>query len=258
MKETVDINATERLTSEADWLKSYSNQEFDDQPGHTISMLLQQFVEKGNGRDAIEIGSYPGSFLPTIGRMGYTLNGIDFNPGNATALPEWLKSKGCNVGRFFSQDFFSFVKQAGRQYQLVCSFGFIEHFKNFDEVIQLHAELVAPGGQLVITTPNFRGWLQYIPRRVFDNENLKKHYVPSMQPYVWKKLLTDWGFEIQHVGYGGGYTFWVDKTCKRSVIARFFLRLTEATLFRIKKLLLALRWESPAFSSNCIIVAKRK
>jgi 2-polyprenyl-3-methyl-5-hydroxy-6-metoxy-1,4-benzoquinol methylase len=247
----------ERLTTEADWLQSYDQQELSDQDNHSIAILLQQFAGNGEGKTAIEIGSYPGSFLPTLGRLGYTLNGIDFNPNNVTVLPAWLKSKGCRVGQFITDDFFNFSQQSTQQYDLVCSFGFIEHFKNFDEVIHYHTKLVAPGGKLIITTPNFRGLLQYIPRRIFDNENLKKHHLPSMQPLHWKNQLLQLGFEVEHTGFNGGYTFWVDKSIDRSWLSKKLLRATELSIYQFKKLFVKIRWESAVFSSNCVIVAKK-
>lgn len=246
-----------RLTTENDWLAGYEHQQFDDQSNHDIAALLKKYLPHGKGKQALEIGSYPGAFLPTIGRLGYKVNGIDFHPGNTTELPMWLAGKGCEVGSFVSEDFFTYTSNSKERFDLVCSFGFIEHFRNFDAVIRLHAELVAPGGSLVITVPNFRGWMQYLPHRILDKENLAKHYLPSMSPAKWKKELEALGFTVQFSGYFGGYSFWYGKEQHRNFLQKKLLWITERVIARVKKLLRFFHLESAAWSAYGGIVAVR-
>jgi len=241
-----------RLTDEKFWSDSYVNIQFQDLHDHSVALLLQKYLPDGKGKAAIELGSFPGAFLPTIGRKGYSLNGIDFNPRNTDDLPAWLKSQDLQVGVFRSGDLFEFASKNGQQFDLVCSFGLIEHFENYDEVIRMHLSLLKPGGQLIITTPNFRGWLQYLPHKFFDAYNLGKHYLPSMNPGKWKKLLESEGFQTLYSGYFGGYAFWVDKDQKRSALNKRLFRLTEWSIFQLRKIL----WfQSSAFSAFCGIVA---
>lgn len=247
-----------RLTDKQFWDEEYTNVQIEDHSEHDISIFLNKFLERGENKTALEIGSYPGSFLPTIGKKGYVLNGIDFNEKNATELPEWLKSQNIKVGNFFSGDLFQFAKANKQRYDLVCSFGLIEHFENFTELISLHAQFVKEGGQIIITTPNFRGWLQYLPHRWFDKKNLKKHFLPSMMPQVWKEYLEANGFEVHFAGYFGGYTFWVDRTQHRNGFQKVLLKITEKTISQFKKVFKKLKRESPAYSAFCGVVAKRK
>lgn len=241
-----------RLTDEQFWSDSYKNVQFQDLSEHSVAILLQKYLPEENDKTAIELGSFPGAFLPTIGRKGYTLNGIDFNPRNVDALPTWLKSKGLQVKEFNSGDIFEFVSISKERFDLVCSFGLIEHFENYEEVIRLHLSLLKPGGKLVITTPNFRGWMQYLPHRLFDAYNLSKHYLPSMNPSKWKTIIEKEGLQVLFSGYFGGYSFWVDREQKRSRINKALLRFTELSIYQLRKILC---FQSSAFSAFCGIVA---
>jgi 2-polyprenyl-3-methyl-5-hydroxy-6-metoxy-1,4-benzoquinol methylase len=247
-----------KLTTETYWDEGYIGIDFTDMHDHTVGIFLQEHLPDGDGKTAFEIGSYPGSFIPTIGRKGFQVSGVDFNTRNSTVLPQWLKSLGIKTGEFSSADFFDFIKTPHEQYNLVCSFGFIEHFTNYEEVILMHAKLVKPGGQLIITTPNFKGWMQYFPHLLIDRNNLKKHYIPSMSPQKWKNLLEKEGFKIQFAGFFGGYQFWVDRSEKRNGFKYLLIRFTERTISQLRKLFCKLDIQSSAFSGFAGIVAEKK
>ncbi len=244
-----------RLTDEKYWDEGYQGQQLTAATEGSLPDLLNAYLDKVENKTCIEIGSFPGTYLPAIGKKGYTLNGIDFNERNKTDLPPWLAGLGLKTGEFWSGDFFEFVKTANKKYDLVCSFGFIEHFENYDEVIQAHLDMVSPGGKVIITTPNFAGWMQYIPHRLFDKENLAKHNVKSMAPKKWKKLMESNGFEVKYCGYFGKYYFWYDPAEHRSKLKMFFLKNVNRLIFNLNKLVKMSGKESKAYSAFCGIVA---
>lgn len=247
-----------KLTDENYWNQSYENLEFKDINDGALIDFLDKFVNKVDNKSSIEIGSFPGNFIPIIGRKGYKVHGIDYNPKNAIELPNWLRSLNLDVGQFWSSDFFYFINNSTTRFDLVCSFGFIEHFLNYEEVLKAHFNLINPKGKLIVTTPNFRGWLQYIPHRFFDNKNLKKHCLKSMNPGRWKSILEANGFEVIYSGYFGGYLFWVDPNQKRSKINAFFLKQIHRFIFNLNKMIKRNNIESSAFSAFCGIVAIKK
>jgi len=248
-----------RLTDKKYWDSSYNaSLSFYDFADHNVSHFLNKHLAEGKGKESLEIGSFPGSFIPTIARKGFRVNGIDFNERNCTDLPEWLRSLQINVGEFYSSDFFEFVKNPPKRYDMVCSFGFIEHFKNYEEVLLHHMSLVKPGGQLIVTAPNFRGLMQLIPHYIVDRPNLAKHFVPSMNPRKWKKILETNGFEVQYAGFFGGYGFWIDQKAPKSTFAYLAQRAVERSISQMKKLFSFLKVEGSAFSCLCGVVATRK
>lgn len=247
-----------RLTDEAYWNDGYSDQPFSEAIGGPLELFLDTHLKKVANETCLEIGSYPGSYLPVIGRKGYQLNGIDFNKRNEYDLPAWLKSINIPTGKFYSGDFFEFIKTHDIKYDLVCSFGFIEHFENFEEVIQAHIELVKPQGKIIITTPNFRGWMQYLPHKFLDKQNLKIHNIKSMNPQAWKKVLAANGFTVTFQGYFGKYYFWVDEQQQRSKIQLFILKNVNRLIFNLNKVIKKIGKESKSYSAFCGIVAERK
>ena len=52
-------------------------------------------------------------------------------------------------------------------------------------MIERHLELCAPGGIVLITTPNFRGAMQRIARSLLDGENLPANRARSIGETVW-------------------------------------------------------------------------
>jgi len=186
------------------WQKNYGNSPLmEAKADHPVIRWLIDHVAPGSG-DCIEIGCFQGHFLPFFGHLGYRLHGIDVIP-QVLEMPAWLHERGLAVGDFWQQDFFSGKPQ--RQYEIVCSFGFIEHFSDWEDVVARHLEWVAPGGLLVIMTPNFAGSWQRHFHRLFDKENFLRHYLPAMDPFKWREIIEKTGFSIKFCGYFGRFDF---------------------------------------------------
>jgi 2-polyprenyl-3-methyl-5-hydroxy-6-metoxy-1,4-benzoquinol methylase len=239
------------LTSQQYWENVYGPVEFSEHPTRNAHFdLLFAHAAPDRIRSVLEIGSYPGPFLAAMGRAGFEVNGVDFHPENSTALPAWLRSLGFKTGDFVSADFLAC--SLPRRYDLVYSLGFIEHFENFDDVIAKHANLVAPGGYLLLSTPNFRGSLQRIFHEIFDRESLKVHNLAAMNPARWAEGLRSQGFDILYSGYYGGALFWVDPTTRKSRLTANASRFVARVLWNLMKLRPK---ESIHYSAFCGLVA---
>ncbi len=241
----------ERLTTKEYWTSEDPCFSFQRHTDHEIDVLIKKYIPRTNHGSCLEIGSFPGPFLTTFGDLGYRLNGIDFHPKNEKDLPAWLSSQGFTTSEFRTIDFFKY--DTAKKYDVVASFGFIEHFKDFREVILKHISLVNNNGYLVITTPNFKGWIQQWLHRTFDKNNLKLHNLESMQPKVWATIMKANGFEVIYTGYFGGFQFWKANE-KMNVIKRtsfwFIVRI-------IPLLCKILRFESKAFSAYCGVIGRK-
>jgi SAM-dependent methyltransferase len=211
---------TTNLFDQASWDEGYEKQTFELPPTHDhIRLWMNRWAPKTLGR-CIEIGCFPGHYLALMGEAGFELNGIDLTPKVDTEMQNWLKSKKYKIGKITRGDFFNFSDS--QNFQLVYSNGFIEHFSNWPEVIDQHAKLVAPGGTILISAPNFKGFVQKALHILVDNENYKKHYIPSMDPYKWAERLKKNGFEIHYSGFFGGFDFWNGKQ-ERNIIQKALL-----------------------------------
>ena len=166
--------------------------------------IVSQLPVKERGR-ALEVGCFPGRYLPTIGILGYQLNGVDMQAG-VSELPEWLATQGYKVGEFVKADFFEWSPD--KAFDLVFSLGFVEHFENWEVVIERHLELVAPNGLIMLEAPNFLGAFQNWFHRTFDADNLAMHHVPAMDPFQWAEVVRRHGFEVMFCGFFGRFHLW--------------------------------------------------
>lgn len=193
------------LVDQAHWDGGYQEGDFTPLPADDfVRRWIMQHVPKGSG-DCLEIGCFPGRYLAVFGDLGYRLHGVDLTP-RVEAMPAWLSAHGYQVGEVHRTDFLA--TDFGRRYDVVSSFGFIEHFTNWHEVLARHADLVAPGGYLVIESPNMVGLLQRVLRRLFEPEDLGRHHTAAMHLEAWTALARRLGFEIVFAEPIGNFDFW--------------------------------------------------
>lgn len=193
----------------------------------------------------------PGRYLSSFGRMGYTLNGVDLSPNVLTELPKWLSSMDYRVGEFSIGDVRRFT--SSEKYSAVCSFGLIEHFENWEGIVRKHVEICKPGGHVIITAPNFRGWGQKLMHRLADPENLSYHNLDAMQPGKWAAVGRNMDCEILFSGYLGKFDFWSGPQCRtwlRKGLGSMFK--TFGTLPRI------LPFRTAALSPYCAVVLRKR
>jgi SAM-dependent methyltransferase len=159
--------------------------------------------QKGSPIDFLEIGCFPGRFLYYFAKeFGYRVFGIDFI-SRTKDINTYLKELG--VGAQVEEvDFFKFSPKRG--FDVVASFGFVEHFPNWQEVLDRHIRLLNPGGTLVIEFPNFR-YCQYILLRIFNPSLLQGHYLELMEPSKWARALKERGLEVLYAGYHQTFDF---------------------------------------------------
>lgn len=175
--------------------------------GQPVRRWLEQHLSATSDKTCFEVGCHPGRFLAVMGALGYELNGLDLTPG-VESLGAWLSAEGFRTGQIERADFFSYEPRA--QYDVVLSLGFIEHFADWADVLDRHVPLVAPGGRLVLETPNFAGSLQNWFHRNFDRESFARHHIPAMNPAAWARILRGRGFEIEFEGPFGHMYLWVE------------------------------------------------
>lgn len=212
--------------------KSYWDNLYKNKPLQMVSKdneiikFIEMYIPNAKKEQScLEIGCYPCAYLAYMGRYKhYTVNGIDYTCALNGELLKWLTKlveirHGGHVGSIQKMDLAKYVKTSFCKYDFVYSFGFIEHFKNYKQVIYCHDSLVNKGGYIAITAPNFRGKYNYILHRFFNYEDLKIHFLPSMQPEEWKKILESLGYKIIFSGYFGGFTYYPFNTQLKGIKA---------------------------------------
>jgi len=232
------------------WNNSYLHIEIDT---FIIEDSLINFIRKNvpnatEQKSMFEVGCFPGRYMTVFGEKGYEINGIDLTP-RTHELIEVLNLRGFKVGEIKQGDFFY---NEFKKYDIVCSFGFIEHFEQYLNVIEKHLNLVNDSGYILITTPNFRGIFQYLYHNIFDKKNLNSHNVESMRPRKWKNFIQKKGFEIISCGYIGN-EIWRNPSERNNLL----LRIIENLLIKFIKALSAIKSNNSFSSAYCIILAKK-
>ena len=87
--------------------------------------------------------------------LNYKIDGVEYLDIACRKTEENFRLNEIEKFHLFQHDFFSFNTK--EKYDLVSSFGFIEHFDNTEEVFAKHCDLVNDNGYLVIGLPNLRG-----------------------------------------------------------------------------------------------------
>lgn len=239
------------IVDQSYWDKSYSKLKFFRLPsGDQTASLLKKYVPKANGdKSAFEIGCFPGRFIAEIGEQGYVLNGCDTTPRVENDLAVWLASQGLKVGTIVQAPYQDFLDN---RYDIVASFGFIEHFEDYAKVFLEHCQMVAMDGYLVVQFPNFRGSVQRNLHTFFDLDNLNNHVLSAMDLDLYKRILPA-DFELIYCDYYGGFDFWTDDFNKRN---SFLKRKTLKFLMKTKSIWKLAR-NDPRWSPHGMIIAKR-
>lgn len=206
------------------WEMRYENfQFFVEDKNSPVSKFMLNNIPAQAGT-CFEIGCFPGRYMALLGQAGWELNGIDLTP-NLPLLTKWFAENKWKTGTFTIAAIEDYKEN--RQYDLVYSSGFIEHFTNFREIIAMHTPFVKKGGKLIITVPNFTG-VQGILHRFFDINNYRLHYIKSMKVKPWKEVLVKNGFRIDVAGPLGTFDFWIDANQKhgpfKSRLQHYFMR----------------------------------
>jgi SAM-dependent methyltransferase len=194
---------TNKLTSKEDWQEDVQGSPDIFLPETSplfdwLNLEINNF-EKGC---VFEVGCYPGKFLYPFALNGFEVSGIDFIENTLLLEAEFKKNK-FKTGKFYFEDFFKV--DIPEKYDVVTSFGFIEHFLNFETVIQKQASLVKKGGYIIIEVPNFLGFFQLLPHFIFAYKNFRQHNLKAMRPNEWRDVLEPMGFQIIKTDYTGGY-----------------------------------------------------
>jgi 2-polyprenyl-3-methyl-5-hydroxy-6-metoxy-1,4-benzoquinol methylase len=134
----------------------------------------------------LEIGFAPGKLLSwTASVLSTQVSGLDYSPTGIRTANELFKSLDLD-GDLRCEDVFNTTFKSG-SFDLVCSFGLIEHFDDPREIVRRHVNLAKPGGVILIAVPNYAGVYGRL-QKIFDRQNLDLHNLNIMTPEAIAKL----------------------------------------------------------------------
>jgi len=129
-------------------------------------------------KEILEVGCAPGRYLVYFAKeFNYSVSGIDFSEEGIAITDRNLYEHGV-AGTVMFGDFL--VHEFTKQYDIVFSAGFIEHFSDPVSIVRKMYEITKPGGIVLATIPNFGGLLG-VSRKFFDLEVYKVHNPLSIE-----------------------------------------------------------------------------
>ena len=151
------------------------------------------------GKSILEIGCAGSQWLPYFAKeFGFRVGGLDYSERGCQQAREILVNEGVE-GEVVCSDFFSPPPSMLAAFDVVVSFGVVEHFENTAGCLKAFSEFLKPGGLAITIIPNMAGLVGSIQkgvnRRVFDihvpldDQALAAHHAPSLQVLSCRYLL---------------------------------------------------------------------
>lgn len=210
------------LTDKAFWEKYWDNKSdlaISIPQDFLFGDILSSIIGKFKINSAIELGGFPGYYAVYIKKyFGIKSSLLDYyiHKPLVNKLLE-VNNLSTDSIEIIETDLFQYP--INESYDLVYSFGLIEHFEDPKPVLQKHVDLLQKGKILYLTLPNFRGingWIQ----KTLDPENLAKHNLKTMDISLLNQYMQDLGMEVQECRYIGKFTVWLEDEKNKSLLTR--------------------------------------
>jgi len=152
-----------------------------------------------DGKRVLEIGAGDSSWLTFLARKhpSCVFVGLDYAPHGCEQLKQRAEGEGVEVG-VVCGDLFDPPEDMLGAFDVVLSFGVVEHFESLPNVLQHVKKFAKPGGQIYSEIPNMsglNGWLSiWLEKSVYDIHN----------PHNLKGLVEGHqqaGLEVKHSAY---------------------------------------------------------
>lgn len=198
------------LTSREYWIDYYKASSEDKETLIRICGKYDSFWDllhkscASKPKSILEIGAFPGRYLAYVAsRYQLDATGIDFNP-TIEKFERNMKIMGVDRYEYICTDFLNHTPV--EKYDLVISNGFIEHFDNFNHVLDLHAKYLCNGGSMLIMIPNKR-FLRFIYGNLLDRKNQLAHNLKCMKLSVFRDFAVRNNLTIKYLSYQGGFAY---------------------------------------------------
>ena len=183
--------------------------------------IIEPYLKKFEGKKFIELGCSPGLASAAIGkRVSFDFHGVDFSPESLLYLIN-LERIGVRNAKLYKTDLMTFKEDY--LFDVVASFGLLEHFTDIQLIFKQHDRLLKPGGLCVVVIPNLRK-IQYIYHYIFNRDDLLRHNLNAMNPDIFNGLASQHRQKILYLGYVGKLRFW-NVELKGIKIARILKRI---------------------------------
>lgn len=125
-----------------------------------------------HGQRVIEVGCANSIWLPYFAsEHGCSITGLDYSATGCSSAQALLAAAGVE-GKIFHGDIWAPPAELLGAFDLVFTYGLVEHFEPTEHILTALSKLLRPGGIMITIVPNMVGWVglvqKYLNRQVFD------------------------------------------------------------------------------------------
>lgn len=173
--------------------------------------ILNNIPKAKKNELALEIGCAPGKWMLFFyEHLNYDIEGFEYLDTAAKKTIENLILCGVDESRFEVKTSDFLKEKAIPFYTVVSSFGFVEHFENYQDIIQKHFEFAVDAGYVVIGFPSFRGLNYYIQQAIdmlAGTNIIANHNINMMNVDMIEDVIQKLNKKIIYIDYIGGLEF---------------------------------------------------
>jgi SAM-dependent methyltransferase len=130
---------------------------------HSVFIEILQGL-KTDEMELLELGCARSVWLPYFsGNFGFNVSGLDYSGDGCTQARAILKREGIE-GRVFHADIFTPDETLLERFDVVVSFGVVEHFEDTAASLEAVSGFLRPGGLAITVIPNLMGILGFVQR----------------------------------------------------------------------------------------------
>jgi 2-polyprenyl-3-methyl-5-hydroxy-6-metoxy-1,4-benzoquinol methylase len=230
-----------------------------------INTFIEEFINNNQYKTLLEVGSGSSAWLPFLSNeYKLKVSGLDYSEIGCKICEQNLKMLGVNFDEIICEDVFKW--ENGKKYDIIISFGVIEHFENPGEILKIIHRHLNVNGLIITIVPNLLGISGKLTR-IFLPDVYLIHKIIS-KSYL-KDLHETTGFKCLKNDYTGIFypmiIPWSVKTTgfffkTGSTRRKIFLKILELVNALITKFLrvLKIRLSSQYFSPFVIFVGRIK
>jgi len=225
-------------------------------------VILPRVLPDIAGTHFVEIGSAPGEFIVDFSkRYGCIPYGVEYSAVGVEVNRKVFQQSGFAPDNVIHTDFFSddFANRYREHFDGVLSRGFIEHFEDVGPVIDRHLHVLKPGGYLIVSVPNLRGF-NYFLSRFFDEGSIARHNLRIMTKKAYSSLFQRGDLQTLFCDYYGTFSLYLftpgPSQLKRTTL-RFCRRLQPALNFSFRTLCQDKGLESSLFSPSLLYIGRK-
>jgi SAM-dependent methyltransferase len=233
---------------------------------YRISKLFRKILEKGKDPDiyVLEVGCGGSKWMHYFYHdlMNKNIFGFDYSESGCKVTKKNLEFLGDTkaIHHVTCGDVFNLPFKNG-SFDIVYSLGFIEHFENPYEILELISDLLKPKGLMITLVPNYNGLSGRVAKFV-DVEMYKIHRKIRLEELKeWHKKLN---FTLKKIGYFGSFsltagviwTNFAQRSLAHKVLSRILTRIINI-IFTLALRIIPFGIETRFFSPYLVAVGRK-